>query len=69
LLEVKDDFCAITLSAMDGKPISRSTSLLATATAANKTPAPNGTIGIPCESKLGTPPTETETEPVTGWLL
>ena len=63
---MKDDFCALTLSAMDGKPISRSTT-------ARDCDGPRTNTGAKWDDRhtlwveLGTPPTEIE--PVTGWLL
>jgi hypothetical protein len=65
--EVKNDFCAITLSAMDGKPISRSTSLLVTATAHEQNTGAKWDDRHTLWDELGTPPTEIEH--VTGWLL
>jgi hypothetical protein len=52
---------------MDGKPISRSTSLLVTATAREQNTGAKWDDRHTLWDELGTPPTEIE--PVSGWLL
>ena len=46
--EVKNDFCAITVSSLDSKPLSLSSTLLLTACRGSKTRARNGTSGTRC---------------------
>jgi len=65
--EVKNDFCTITLSSMDGKPISRSTRLLLTATAREQNTGARWNDRHTLWAELGAAPTEIE--PVTGWVL
>jgi hypothetical protein len=65
--EVKNDFCTITLSSLDGKPISRSTRLLLTATAREQNTGSKWNDRHALWSDLGTAPTQIE--PVTGWVM
>jgi hypothetical protein len=65
--EVKNDFCTITLSSLDGKPISRSARLLLTATAREQNTGAKWNDRHMLWSDLGTAPTQIE--PVTGWIL
>jgi hypothetical protein len=65
--EVKNEFCTITLSSMDGKPISRSTRLLLTATAREQNTGAKWNDRHTLWAELGTAPTQIE--PVTGWVL
>ena len=66
-VEVENGFCAVTLSSMDGKPISRSTRLLLTATAREQNTGSKWNERHTLWTELGTAPTQVE--PVTGWIL
>jgi hypothetical protein len=65
--EVKNEFCTITLSSMDGKPISRSTRLLLSATAREQNTGAIWNDRHTLWTELGSAPTQIE--PVTGWIL
>ena len=65
--EVKNDFCAITLSSLDGKPIPRSARMLLTATAREQNTGSKWNGRHTLWETLGEPPTQIE--PVTGWLM
>jgi len=65
--EVNTEFCTITLSSMDGKPISRSTRLLLTATAREQNTGAKWNDRHTLWAELGTAPTQIE--PVTGWVM
>ena len=65
--EVNNEFCTITLSSMDGKPISRSTRLLLTATAREQNTGAKWNDRHTLWAELGTAPTQIE--PVTGWVM
>lgn len=66
-VEVKNDFCTVTLSSLDGKPISRSTRLLLTATAREQNTGAKWNERHTLWTELGTAPTQIE--PVAGWVL
>jgi hypothetical protein len=65
--DVKNGFCAITLSSMDGKPISRSTRLLLTATAREQNTGAKWNDRHTLWAELGTAPAQIEA--VTGWVI
>jgi len=65
--EVKNDFCAITLSSLDGKPLPRSTRMLVTATAREQNTGSKWNERHTLWETLGEPPTLIE--PITGWLM
>ena len=65
--DVKNDFCTITLSSLDGKPIARSARMLLTATAREQNTGSKWNERHTLWETLGGPPTLIE--PVTGWLM
>jgi len=65
--DVKNDFCAITLSSLDGKPLARSARLLLTATAREQNTGSKWNERHTLWEEFGTPPTLIE--PVTGWVM
>jgi hypothetical protein len=65
--DVKNDFCAITVSSLDGKPLARSARMLLTATAREQNTGSKWNERHTLWDTLGTPPTLIET--VTGWLM
>lgn len=65
--DVKNDFCAITLSALDAKPIRRSNRMLLTAAARTWNTGAKWNERRTLLTELGGPPSLIE--PVTGWLM
>jgi hypothetical protein len=65
--DVKNDFCAITVSSLDGKPLARSSRMLLTATAREQNTGSKWNARHTLWETLGTPPTLIET--VSGWLM
>src|SRR4030095_6213471 len=65
--EVKNEFCAITLSSLDSKPIARSETLLLTACSRIAKTGPGWTARHTLWEEWGRDPTLIE--PVTGYLL
>ncbi|HWB83516.1 MAG TPA: hypothetical protein VG675_05220 [Bryobacteraceae bacterium] len=65
--DIKNDFCAITLSSLDGKPVPRSTRMLLTATSREQNTGSQWNDRHTLWKVLGKAPTEIET--VTGWLM
>ena len=65
--EVKNDFCAITLSSLDAKPLARSSRMLLTATAREQNTGAKWNERHTLWEQAGTAPTLIE--PVTGWVL
>jgi len=67
LAEVENDFCAITLSSLDGRPLARSGRMLLTATAREQNTGSQWNRRRTLWETRGGPPTMIE--PVTGWLM
>jgi hypothetical protein len=65
--EVKNDFCAITVSSLDSKPLALSSTLLLTACARIENTGTRWNERHTLWDEWGTPPTRIE--PVTGWLV
>ncbi|MDE3167672.1 MAG: hypothetical protein KGN36_17860, partial [Acidobacteriota bacterium] len=65
--DIQNDFCAITLSSLDGKPVPRSHRMLLTATAREQNTGSQWNPRHTLWDTLGEPPTEIE--PVAGWLM
>jgi hypothetical protein len=65
--DVKNGFCAITLSSLDGKPLARSGRMLLTATAREQNTGAQWNERHTLWETLGGPPTLIE--PVSGWLM
>ncbi len=65
--DVKNDFCTITVSALDGKPIPRSARLLVTTTAREQNTGAKWNERRTLWEILGEPPTLIE--PVAGWVM